>query len=122
MTDTPQTIDFGASAAFGTHLFRVEIPEARNRSVVIAEDYGYRGHESGIPRDEERVALKRPTWSAIADIARRELNDRPQGRQNTHRSLAHRHEPRRPPSRQGTLCSCVGCGNGQRRSTPGHLQ
>ncbi len=76
MNDTAETIDFGAPVAFGTHLFRVEIPEARNRPVVIVEDYGYRGQEGGIPRDEERVALKRSTWSAVADIGRREFNDR----------------------------------------------
>jgi hypothetical protein len=76
MSDTPETVDFGAPTAFGTHLFRIEIPEARNKSVVIVEDYGYRGLEGGIPRDEERVVLKRSTWSAIADVVRREFNDR----------------------------------------------
>src|SRR5204863_5177000 len=54
----------------------VEIPASRNELVVIVEDYGYQGQEAGIPRDEERVALRRPVWSAIADIARREFNDR----------------------------------------------
>lgn len=76
MTDKPKTIDFGASDDFGVHLFRVEIPASRDQSVVIVEDYGYRGEEGGIPRDEERVVLKRPKWSGIADIARREFNDR----------------------------------------------
>lgn len=76
MSDKLQTVDFGAPITFGAHLFRVEIPAARNESVVIVEDYGYRGQEGGIPRDEERVALQRPVWSAIADIARREFNDR----------------------------------------------
>lgn len=76
MIDNPQTVDFGAPAIFGAHLFRVEIPPARNGSVIIVEDYGYRGQEGGIPRDEERVTLKRPVWSAIADCARREFNDR----------------------------------------------
>jgi len=71
-----KTVDFGAPDTFGAHLFRVEIPASRNESVVIVEDYGYRGHEAGIPRDEERVVLQRPVWSAIADIARREFNDR----------------------------------------------
>ena len=32
--------------------------------------------EGGIPRDEERVILPRPVWAGIADIARREFNDR----------------------------------------------
>jgi hypothetical protein len=69
-------VDFGAPTAFGSHLFRVEIPAARNEQVVIVEDYGYRGQEGGIPRDEDRVLLKRPIWSGIADIARREFNVR----------------------------------------------
>ena len=76
MSDRPATVDFGAPDKFGAHLFRVEIPGARNEPVVIVEDYGYRGQEAGIPREEERVVLRRPVWSAIADIARREFNDR----------------------------------------------
>jgi hypothetical protein len=71
-----KTVDFGAPDTFGAYLFRVEIPASRNEPVVIVEDYGYRGQEGGIPRDEERVVLRRPVWSAIADIARREFNDR----------------------------------------------
>jgi hypothetical protein len=71
-----KTIDFGAPDTFGAHLFRVQVPAARNEPVVIVEDYGYRGQEGGAPREEERVVLKRPVWSAIADAARREFNDR----------------------------------------------
>ena len=69
-------VDFGAPDSFGTHLFRVEIPASRQESVSLIEDYGYRGLEGGIPRDEERVILPRPVWAGIADIARREFNDR----------------------------------------------
>ncbi|MBI3370535.1 MAG: DUF3780 domain-containing protein [Betaproteobacteria bacterium] len=76
MSERPRTVDFGAPDAYGAHLFRVEIPASRNESVVIVEDYGYRGQQGGIPREEERVVLARPVWSAIADIARREFNDR----------------------------------------------
>ena len=76
MSDKPASVDFGAPDKFGAHLFRVEIPGARNKPVVIIEDYGYRGQEAGVPREEERVVLRRPVWSAIADIARREFNDR----------------------------------------------
>lgn len=76
MSEKPRTIDFGAPDKFGAHLFRIEIPASRNESVVIVEDYGYRGQEGGIPREEDRVFLKRHVWSAIADIARREFNDR----------------------------------------------
>jgi len=76
MTEKPKTVDFGAPDAFGIHLFRIVIPAGRSEPVVIIEDYGYRGQEAGIPREEERVVLKRPVWSAISDIARREFNDR----------------------------------------------
>lgn len=76
MSERPKTIDFGAPDAFGAHLFRVEILASRNEPVVIVEDYGYRGQQGGIPREEERVVIARPVWSAIADIARREFNDR----------------------------------------------
>lgn len=76
MTDKTSTVDFGAPTNFGAHLFRVEIPAGRNDPVVIIEDYGYRGQEAGIPRDEERAILQRPVWSGIADITRREFNER----------------------------------------------
>jgi len=76
MSEQAGTVDFGAPGAFGAHIFKIEIAAARNAAVVITEDYGYRGEENGIPRDEERVVLKRTVWSAIADTARREFNDR----------------------------------------------
>ena len=76
MSEAVATVDFGAPEKFGAHVFRVEIPAARTEPVVIVEDYGYRGHEAGIPRDEERVVLPRRVWSGISDIARREFNDR----------------------------------------------
>ena len=69
-------VDFGAPTTYGAHLFRVEIPTARTGEVVIVEDYGYRGLEGGIAKEEDRVILKRPVWSAIAEAARREFNDR----------------------------------------------
>ena len=76
MSEKATTVDFGAPAGFGAHVFRVEIAAARNETVMIVEDYGYRGQQGGIPREEDRVALQRPVWSAIADTARREFNDR----------------------------------------------
>jgi hypothetical protein len=69
-------IDFGAPEKFGAHIFRVEISENRTDDVVIVEDYGYKGTENGIPKEEERVYLKRATWHAISDIAKREFNER----------------------------------------------
>ena len=76
MSESSETIDFGAPKTFGAHMFRVEIPAARIGEVLIVEDYGYGGSAAGIPRDEERVVLRRRVWSKIADVARREFNGR----------------------------------------------
>ena len=76
MTEKLQFVDFGAPDKFGAHLFRVELPAVRTESVRIVEDFGYRGLEGGIPQDEDRAILPRAVWSGIADIARREFNDR----------------------------------------------
>lgn len=76
MSDKLQTVDFGAPDTFGAHRFRVEIPASRAAAVKIIEEYGYRGEEGGAPLEEERVILPRAAWSAIADAARREFNDR----------------------------------------------
>ena len=94
MSEKVRTVDFGAPQKFGAHVFRVEIPAARNETVHIVEDYGYRGQEGGIPRDEERVVLPRAVWSGIADIARHEFNERLENRQGHDRSLALRYQPR----------------------------
>jgi hypothetical protein len=71
-----ETIDFDASTVFGVHLFQVEISASRLIPVTITEGYGYRGLEGGNPSCEDRVILQRAVWSAIADTARREFNDR----------------------------------------------
>lgn len=76
MSEPIKTVDFGAPDKFGAHLFHVEIPAARSEAVRILEDYGYRGLEGGIPTGEDRVILARSVWSGIAEIARREFNDR----------------------------------------------
>lgn len=79
MKEQIRTVDFGAPEKYGAHLFRVEIPVGKNDEVRIIEDYGYRGLEGGIPKDEERILLPRPIWSGIADTARHEFNDRLKG-------------------------------------------
>ena len=76
MSEKQTTVDFGAPDKFGAHVFRVEIPAGRSEPIVIIEDYGYRGQEVGIPREEERVILERHIWSVIADTSRREFNER----------------------------------------------
>lgn len=76
MSNRDETIDFGAPAGYGAHVFRVEIPAARNGEVLIVEDYGLGGSEVGVPPDEARAVLGRRVWSRIADVARHEFNDR----------------------------------------------
>ena len=96
MSGPAKTVDFGAAADFGAHVIRVEIPASKTEAVCIIEDYGYRGLERGIPRDEERAILPRPVWSGIADTARREFNQRlrdakiPTGRWHTGTNLVDR--------------------------------
>ncbi len=93
-----------------------------NEPVVIVEDYGYRGQEAGIPRDEERVVLDRRVWSAIADIARREFNDRLKaakvmtGRWHTGTNLVER------LLGQGALRAGLGRRDGERRADSRDLQ
>lgn len=76
MSDKTPMVGFGAPEGFGAHVFRVEVPAARTGEVFIVEDYGYRGSEAGVPRDEERVALERRVWSKISLVAQREFNER----------------------------------------------
>lgn len=63
---------FGA-AAFGAHIFRVEIPAAAKGNISIVEDYGLKGGENGVPPRETRVVLPRRFWSAIAETARKDF-------------------------------------------------
>lgn len=76
MTVKPKLVDFGAPDDYGAYIFRVEIPAGRNEVVRIVEQYGYRGGEGGIPIEEERVRLPRPIWSAVAETARKDFNER----------------------------------------------
>lgn len=63
---------FGA-AAFGGHIFRVDIPAAAKGDITIVEDYGLKGGENGVPPRETRVVLPRRFWSAIAETARKDF-------------------------------------------------
>jgi len=94
--DKAQCRDFGAPDVFSAHVFRVEIPASRTEPVRIVEDFGYRGGENGVPYEEERVCLPRAIWSGLADIARKDFNDRlkahklPSGRWKTGNNLVDR--------------------------------
>ena len=70
-----ETVGFGAPAEFGAHMFRVQIPPARDGNIEITEDYGY-ATEHGGEAEHTRVILTRDVWSPIAKVARREFNAR----------------------------------------------
>ena len=76
MSPAVKTVDFGATDAFGAHIFRVEIPPSPTGEVTIIEEYGVKGGEEGIPHEEVRAILPRPVWSAIATAARHDFNER----------------------------------------------
>ena len=78
MTHSPKTpisesIEGFGAAAFGAHIFRVDIPVAAKGDITIIEDYGFRGGENGIPPFETRVVLPRRFWSAFAETVRKDF-------------------------------------------------
>ena len=76
------TVDFGATEDFGAHRFRVEISASRGDPVRIVEDYGYAGGE-GRPYEEVRAIVDRRVWTAVAEAARVDFNDRLKTRRMT---------------------------------------
>lgn len=69
-------IGFGASAEFGSHVFRATIPAGRHGEVVLTEDYGYLAGIEGTPEYEVRAILPRAKWSKLADASRKDFNAR----------------------------------------------
>lgn len=78
-----RTVGFGAPEEFGAHIFRVDIPLAKDAAVSIYEDYGVQGGERGRPYDELRVVLPREAWASIAEASRRDFNERLKSRKLT---------------------------------------
>lgn len=72
----PEPVEGFGAAAFGAHIFRVDIPVEAKGDVIIIEDYGFRGGENGIPPFETRVILPRRFWSAIAETVRKDFSVR----------------------------------------------
>lgn len=70
-----KTHGFGVPDEMDPHHFTVEIPAARNRSVIITEHFGLSGGRGG-PEAIERVRVPRAAWAAIAEEAKRVLNRR----------------------------------------------
>jgi len=67
---------FGCPLIDWPHHVRVIIPEIRGGEVQVIEAFGVGGHAAGQPEEIERCVLPRPRWNAIADVARREFNER----------------------------------------------
>lgn len=76
-------VGFGAIDEFGAHIFKVDIPNDQKSDVLIIEDYGLRGGDNGVPLREDRVALPRRFWSAIAETARKDFAARLKARKLT---------------------------------------
>ena len=72
----PRYVGFGATDAFGAHIFKVIIPMAAKDNVTVLEDYGLKGGENGLPPQELRIALPRRFWSAVAETARKDFSTR----------------------------------------------
>ena len=96
MSDKRPTVDFGAPDKFGAHVFRVEIPAARNEPSSSSRTTATAAWRPASRATRSGSFSTRPVWSAIADIARREFNDRlkaakvPTGRWHTGTNLVER--------------------------------
>lgn len=75
-TRRPDIEGFGCPRTDWPHHFRVAIPEVRGGEVRIIEDFGVGGHSAGQDDEAERCVLPRSRWNVIADLARREFNER----------------------------------------------
>ena len=67
---------FGASAEFGAHVFKVNIPSGRAGDIIVTEEYGYLAGVEGTPDHETRAILPRGKWGKLADAARKDFNAR----------------------------------------------
>ena len=71
-----KTIGFGVPNEIDPHHFTVDIPATRGDAVVIIENYSLRGGSNGLPESAVRCNLPRAAWTAIAEEAKRVLNER----------------------------------------------
>lgn len=71
-----KTAGFGVPDEMDPHHFTVDIPAARTEPVVITEDFGLRGGTGVVPDSIVRCKAPRAAWSAIAEEAKRVLNER----------------------------------------------
>lgn len=67
---------YGASAAFGAHVFKLQLPAGRAGEVVLTEDFGYLAGLNGTPERETRACFPRQHWTLLGDTARKDFNAR----------------------------------------------
>ena len=82
-----KTVDFGAPAAYGEHVFRVEVPGSRKGSVLITEDFGLLGQGTGRP-EEPRAVVKRAAQAGRRRGGESRLQRAPEVRRASRRPLA----------------------------------
>jgi len=70
------TIGFGVPNEMDPHHFTVDIPAARTDPVVITEDFGLKGGAGVVPDSIVRCRVPRAAWRAVAEEAKRVLNER----------------------------------------------
>lgn len=75
MMTEAKTVDFGAPDHPLAHTFHVSIPATKNEPVAIIESYGYEAADAN-DAEEHRANVPRQNWSAIAEPARRQFNER----------------------------------------------
>lgn len=67
---------FGASAAFGAHVFKLQLPAGRAGEVVLTEEFGYLAGLNGIPVRETRACFPRQHWTLLGEAASKDFNAR----------------------------------------------
>ena len=65
---------FGASAAFGAHVFKLQLPAGRAGEVVLTEEFGYLAGLNGIPVRETRACFSRQHWTQLGEAASKDFN------------------------------------------------
>lgn len=67
---------FGASAAFGAHVFKLQLPAGNAGEVVLTEEFGYLAGLNGMPERETRACFPRKHWKHLGDAALKDFNAR----------------------------------------------
>lgn len=67
---------FGASAAFGAHVFKLKLPAGQACEVQVTEEFGYLAGLNGMPEHECRASFPRRHWKHIGETSSKDFNAR----------------------------------------------